>query len=75
MRKSLLLFMFLLGSYCLFAQKENLPKTSAGFPINYEEDSVGAYVLPDLFTLSNGKKVTTAKAWTQSTQTRIDKTL
>ncbi len=46
-----------------FGQKENLPKTSAGFPINYEEDLVGNYTLPDLLTLNNGKKVTDAKTW------------
>lgn len=52
---------------CFFAvaQKENLPKTSAGFPINYNEDSVGTYILPNPFTLSNGQTVTDAKTWTQ----------
>ncbi|HEX2630238.1 MAG TPA: hypothetical protein VHM26_14525, partial [Chitinophagaceae bacterium] len=44
-------------------QTENLPKTSAGFPINYKEDSVGNYVLPDPLITTKGKRITTAKEW------------
>jgi len=47
------------------AQPQNLPRTSAGFPVNYSEDSVGTYVLPDPLTMTNGKKVKDAKTWTQ----------
>jgi hypothetical protein len=65
MKKELLLTAFLISSLLAFSQKENLAKTSAGFPVNYEEDSVGSYTLPDLFTLSNGKKITDAKTWTE----------
>ncbi|HWI91370.1 MAG TPA: prolyl oligopeptidase family serine peptidase [Flavisolibacter sp.] len=46
-----------------FAQKEKLTRVVAGFPVNYEEDSVGSYVLPDLFKLNNGQKVNGAKTW------------
>lgn len=65
MNKHLLLFISLLTSLASFSQTENLPKTSAGFPVNYKEDSVGNYVLPDLLTLSNGKAVTTAAIWSR----------
>lgn len=45
------------------AQTENLPKTSAGFPINYKEDSVGNYTLPDVLTSFSGQRITTAAEW------------
>ncbi|WP_222940391.1 acetylxylan esterase [Hymenobacter sp. BT491] len=35
----------------------------AGIPVNYSEDSVGTYTLPDPLALSNGKKVTDATTW------------
>src|SRR5215210_4927371 len=57
----------------LFAQKEKLAKTVAGFPVNYEEDSVGTYVLPDLLTTSNGQKVTDAKTWMEKRRPEIIK--
>jgi len=60
-----LAFAFLLLPLLCDAQKENLAKTSAGFPVNYEEDSVGTYTLPDLLLLNNGKRVTDAKTWTE----------
>lgn len=65
MKKIFLPAIFASFSLLSFAQKENLAKTSAGFPVNYEEDSVGAYTLPDVLTLSNGQKVTNAKTWTE----------
>lgn len=59
----LFILVYVTGSFA-FAQKEKLAKTSAGFPVNYEEDSVGTYILPDLFTLSNGQKFSDEKTWT-----------
>lgn len=47
-----------------FSQKEPA-KTVAGFPVNYNEDSVGTYTLPDLFTSNNGQKINTAKDWNE----------
>ncbi|TDH21665.1 acetylxylan esterase [Segetibacter sp. 3557_3] len=69
--KKLLLIFFVFASNCLFAQKENLPKTSAGFPINYEEELTGNYTLPALFTLKNGTKVSDAKTWTERRRPEI----
>ncbi|MGC4101241.1 alpha/beta hydrolase family protein [Ferruginibacter sp.] len=63
MKKTALASAFLFACTICTAQKENLPKTSAGFPVNYEEDSVGTYTLPALLTLQNGQPVTTAKIW------------
>ena len=65
MKKNLSLIILITICFAAFGQKEKLAKTSAGFPVNYEEDSVGTYTLPDLFTLSNGQKVTNAKTWTE----------
>ncbi len=65
MKKNLLLIIFFATCLPAVAQKEKLPKMSAGFPINYEEDSVGMYTLPDLFTLSNGQKFNDVKTWTE----------
>ena len=65
MKKKLHLIPLLFIFFCANAQKENLPKMSAGFPVNYEEDSVGTYVLPELLTLSNGQKVNDTKTWTE----------
>jgi hypothetical protein len=58
-------FILLIICCCANAQKEKLAKTSAGFPVNYEEDSVGSYVLPDLLTTTNGQRIKTARAWTE----------
>lgn len=65
MKKKLSLLLLLTSTFFAFGQKENLAKTSAGFPVNYEEDSVGTYTLPALLTLSNGQPVTSAKTWTE----------
>jgi hypothetical protein len=50
-----------------FAQQQaaNRPTLVAGFPVNYQEDSVGSYTLPDLLKTADGQRVTTAKMWTE----------
>lgn len=35
----------------------------AGIPVNYNEDSVGTYTLPDPLVMLNGKKVKNARTW------------
>jgi hypothetical protein len=60
-------------STLLCAQKEKLPRVVAGFPVNYDEDSVGAYVLPDLLTLRNGRKVTNARVWMEQRRPELVK--
>jgi hypothetical protein len=72
--KRFLCFTIAIGSINIgFSQKENLAKTSAGFPVNYNEDSVGTYTLPDVFTLQNGKKVNDAKTWLEKRRPEIVK--
>ena len=65
----LLFFIHFFGS----AQTQNLTRTSSGFPVNYSEDSVGTYVLPDPLIMRNGKKVTDAKTWTQKQRPELVK--
>lgn len=49
-----------------FAQQAaNRPTVVAGIPVNYQEDSVGTYTLPELLKTSDGKAVTTARQWTE----------
>jgi hypothetical protein len=60
---TVLLLLSFVASNNLSGQKANLARFSAGFPINYEEDSVGTYTLPDLLTSKNGSKITDAKTW------------
>ncbi|QKJ28867.1 acetylxylan esterase [Mucilaginibacter mali] len=35
----------------------------AGIPVNYDEDKVGNYTLPDVLTMKNGQKVTDKQTW------------
>jgi len=69
MKRNLLLILLLANVLFAFAQKEKLAKTSAGFPVNYEEDSVGVYTLPDLF--AGGQKPTDAKTWTEKRRPQL----
>lgn len=68
-----IIYVLTTASSFVYAQTENLPKTSAGFPINYNEDSVGNYTLPDVLTLQNGKKVTDAKTWNEKRRPELVK--
>ena len=66
-------FLLLLCSSVLIsdAQTENLPKFSAGIPINYKEDSVGNYTLPDVLKMNTGQPVKTATDWTAKRRPEI----
>lgn len=66
MKSLLLLAMLMPFSLAVNAQQAaNRPTLVAGIPVNYQEDSVGSYVLPDLLKFADGKPVTNAKQWTQ----------
>ncbi|WP_425635891.1 acetylxylan esterase [Algoriphagus yeomjeoni] len=39
------------------------PKLVAGFPVNYDEEAIPTYTLPELLSLENGKKVTNSETW------------
>ncbi len=43
----------------------------AGIPVNYNEDSVGDYTLPDPLRLSNGTAVTNADTWIKKRRPEI----
>jgi hypothetical protein len=58
----------------LIEQTQSPPPTLvAGIPVNYDEDKVGAYTLPDPLKLNNGRKVTDAKTWTNKRRLEIVK--
>jgi hypothetical protein len=54
------------------AQKEP-NRIVAGIPVNYNEDSVGVYTLPDALLLINGKKVNSVDDWVKKRRPEIIK--
>src|SRR6185437_1242015 len=48
-------------------------KPIAGIPVNYHEDKVGTYTLPDALTMNSGQKVKTAKQWTTERRGEVEK--
>lgn len=75
MKPFLLTLLFIAPILLGYSQTENLPKTSAGFPINYDVSAIPSYSLPELLTLSNGKKVTNAKIWTEKRRPELLKAI
>ncbi|MHA4738029.1 alpha/beta hydrolase family protein [Dyadobacter sp. MSC1_007] len=66
MKITSLLFLFVSCSAALAQQQAaNRPTVVAGFPVNYNDDSVGSYTLPDLLKCADGQPVTTSKVWTE----------
>ncbi|ACT94340.1 glucuronyl esterase domain-containing protein [Dyadobacter fermentans] len=66
MKIKLLSTLLLITFASAFAQQAaNRPTVVAGFPVNYNEDSVGTYTLPELLKTADGKPVTTARQWTE----------
>ena len=65
MKKIAVLSLFITLTFLARAQQQpaNRPTLVAGFPVNYSEDSVGMYTLPDLLLCTDGERVTTAKLW------------
>lgn len=70
MKSLIILTVGILSSIYTFSQA-NLNRVVAGFPVNYSEDSVGSYTLPDVLTLRNGKKVKDAETWTSRRRREI----
>ncbi|HPR12290.1 MAG TPA: acetylxylan esterase [Bacteroidales bacterium] len=54
-------------AWCSALMSQEVPasvnRMVAGLPVNYEEDKVGNYTLPDPLTMLNGKKVKNEKQW------------
>lgn len=63
MKTYLALFAFLCVTFLAYSQSQEPPKLVAGFPVNYDEEAIPPYTLPELLTLENGKKVTDSKTW------------
>ena len=74
MKIALPLFLLCLGTIPYFAQsqqKPNYSQTIAGVHVNYHEDSVSNYILPDPLLLKNGQRVTTAGQWMKQRRPEI----
>ncbi len=50
---------------------QNKPELVAGIPVNYDESLTGSYSLPDILTLSNGRKVNTVRQWEKKRRAEI----
>lgn len=60
----ILFFAILFGLFfSTLAQQSNRPTLVAGLSVNYDEDKVGTYTLPDLLKTSDGQVVSDAKTW------------
>ncbi|HWV57778.1 MAG TPA: hypothetical protein VNZ57_10030 [Longimicrobiales bacterium] len=54
----------LLTATAAFAQgAANAPELVAGIPVNYDEEQVGEYTLPDPLVMLNGERVRDAETW------------
>ncbi len=73
MKNVILIFVSIIISASAFAQKENLNRVVAGFPVNYEEELVGTYTLPDVLVLNNGQRVKDAKTWNEERRPELIK--
>jgi len=67
----LLLYLSVIPYIAKGQQKPNYSQTIAGVHVNYHEDSVGNYILPDPLLLKNGQRVTTASQWTKQRRPEI----
>ncbi len=68
-----LLLFAVIAPAIMIAQQKPPATIVAGIPVNYNEDSVGSYTLPDPLVLLNGKKVTDGKTWLQVRRPEIVK--
>lgn len=55
----------------VFSQQKPPATEVAGIPVNYDEEKVGYYKLPDVLTLQNGQKVTSSKIWTNQRRPEV----
>src|SRR5712692_755397 len=53
----------LLASFAANAQTPAAAPKAPALPVNYEEDAVGTYTLPDPLVLANGQRVRDADTW------------
>ena len=63
MKVFLSILVLILVNFLAFSQSQEPPKLVAGFPVNYDEDAIPPYTLPELLTLENGKQITDSKTW------------
>jgi hypothetical protein len=57
------LLILLAASFVGLPQQANRPQIVAGYPVNYQEDQVGAYTLPEVLICADGQRVINADIW------------
>lgn len=63
MKRYLLIIILFCSAAMILGQQPNRPQDVAGISVNYDEEKVGTYALPDPLTALNGKKITTSRDW------------
>jgi hypothetical protein len=63
MKSVITLLILLAGSLIGLAQQANRPQMVAGYPVNYEEERVASYTLPDVLRCADGTRVSNAGMW------------
>ncbi|MDN3689151.1 glucuronyl esterase domain-containing protein [Cyclobacterium jeungdonense] len=70
--KLLFVFAFVLSAtFTSNSKAQKGPDLVAGIPVNYDEEKVGTYTLPDPLTKSNGEKVSNSEDWTKNRRPEI----
>ncbi|MEB2781129.1 acetylxylan esterase [Algoriphagus sp. C2-6-M1] len=75
MKIALALLIFFAIRFFAFSQTQEPPRLVAGFPVNYDEDAIPPYSLPDLFTLENGRKIKDSVAWMKDRRPELLKSI
>jgi hypothetical protein len=63
MKSVITLLILFAASIVGLPQQANRPQMVAGHPVNYQEDQVGVYTLPDVLRCADGKQVINAETW------------
>jgi hypothetical protein len=63
MKTVIALLLLIAIAFAGLAQQANRPEAVAGYPVNYQEERVGSYTLPDLLVCADGTRVTGAGSW------------
>lgn len=58
-------------AFCNAASAQNAPELVAGIPVNYDEEKVGSYTLPDPLLKSSGEKVSSSDDWMKNRRPEV----
>jgi hypothetical protein len=72
--KRVITLLILFASFLVgLAQQPNRPQTVAGYPVNYQEEQVGTYTLPDVLVCADGKRVNNRDLWVKKRRPELIK--